>query len=83
MLINIGIDAVFGSIPLFGNIFDLFFKANTRNMNLMREYYQAGKHRGSVWPLLIGILLFFLILFAVLIYGMYWIGSHIVGWFSG
>lgn len=35
MLANIGIDAAVGSIPLLGDIFDLFFKANVKNLALL------------------------------------------------
>lgn len=52
MLVNIVLDTVLGAIPLLGNIFDLFFKANNRNAKLMREYYRQGKHTGSAWPVI-------------------------------
>ena len=55
MMINVFLDAVVGSIPILGNFFDLFYKANHRNMLLMRQYYQEGKHAGSVWPMVIGV----------------------------
>ncbi len=51
MLLNVVLDTVVGSVPVLGNLFDLVFKANTRNLILMREYYVAGKHQGSVWPI--------------------------------
>ncbi|MEM9828235.1 MAG: DUF4112 domain-containing protein [Planctomycetota bacterium] len=53
MLLNVVVDAVVGSVPVLGNVFDLFFKANSRNLKLMRQYYDADRHRGSVWPLLL------------------------------
>ncbi len=56
MLINILLDAVVGAIPVLGNLFDLFYRANSRNVKLMRQHYREGKHRGSVWPLVIGVL---------------------------
>ena len=47
MCINIFLDASIGAIPVIGQIFDFFFKANSRNFNLMREHYFQGKHQGS------------------------------------
>lgn len=47
MVLNIAVDAIIGSIPILGDIFDIGFKANQRNMKLMRQHYQEGKHRGS------------------------------------
>jgi hypothetical protein len=38
MAANTGIDFGLGSIPLFGDIFDLFFKSNTRNLKLLSDY---------------------------------------------
>lgn len=47
MLINILIDAVIGSIPVLGNIFDVWFKANKRNYILLKSHYEEGKYQGS------------------------------------
>ena len=38
MLLNILVDAVLGSIPLVGDLFDIAFKANNRNVRLLEEY---------------------------------------------
>lgn len=56
MLINVTLDAVIGSVPLLGNLFDLVYKANYRNAKLMKEYYEEGKHTGSVWPLVLTVI---------------------------
>jgi len=47
MSINIFLDATLGGIPLAGQVFDFFFKANSRNLKLMKEHYVEGKHQGS------------------------------------
>ena len=38
MVINILIDFFGGLIPLFGDFFDAFFKANTRNTTMLKDY---------------------------------------------
>jgi len=38
MLWNVGIDTVAGSVPLVGDVFDFAFKANRRNMDLLRQH---------------------------------------------
>jgi hypothetical protein len=38
MLVNTAIDFVIGSIPVIGDAFDLWFKANQRNVGLVRRY---------------------------------------------
>jgi Domain of unknown function (DUF4112) len=39
MLGNITLDATVGSIPILGDLFDLHFKANRRNVALLKQYY--------------------------------------------
>ena len=38
MAANAGIDFGLGSIPVVGDIFDLFFKSNTRNLKMLTEF---------------------------------------------
>ena len=47
MSINVFLDATLGAIPFIGQIFDFYFKANSRNLRLMKEHYLEGKHAGS------------------------------------
>ena len=37
---NVALDTVVGSIPLAGSVFDLFFKANNRNIRLLRRHLE-------------------------------------------
>lgn len=78
MLINVLLDAIVGSVPILGNVFDLFYKANLRNANLLREHYEEGKHRGSVWPLVIGIVA----TIALAIGGLVWLLVALVSWLT-
>ena len=67
MTINILIDALIGAIPLLGDIFDIAFKANMRNLRLMQEHYEEGRHRGSAWKLIVPVLVIvFLVIIAVI-----------------
>lgn len=67
MLANTAIDFVVGSIPFIGDAFDLWFKANTRNLGLMQRHLERPETstRGS-WLMLVG-LLALLVAFAVLV----------------
>ena len=47
MILNIVLDATIGAIPILGQIFDFTYKANTRNIKLLRAHYIEGKHKGS------------------------------------
>lgn len=57
MALNVLIDALLGSIPLIGDIFDVAFKANVRNVKLMREHYVEGRHTGGAWKVAVPLLL--------------------------
>lgn len=70
MLTNVAIDGIIGAIPLVGDLFDLGFKANRRNLRLMREYYDEGKHQGSAWPIIIVVAVVVLLLIGLLIWGI-------------
>lgn len=56
MLGNIAIDALVGAVPFLGDLFDVAFKANNRNVELLKEHYDEGKHSGSGWGIFLGTL---------------------------
>jgi hypothetical protein len=39
MLVNIGFDAAAGSVPLIGDLFDVYFKSNRRNLDLVLAHF--------------------------------------------
>jgi hypothetical protein len=45
MVVNAAMDAGLGTIPIAGDIFDIFFKANTKNLKLLTEFLEQ-KSRG-------------------------------------
>ncbi|TCD16405.1 DUF4112 domain-containing protein [Oricola cellulosilytica] len=45
MVANTAIDTVVGSVPVLGSVFDLFFKANRRNMRLLRRHLEGQDSR--------------------------------------
>jgi len=47
MILNSTLDAIIGMIPLVGTFFDVFYRANDRNVRLLKEHYFEGKHHGS------------------------------------
>ena len=38
MVGNVAIEGVFGGVPVFGVLFDVAFRANRRNLQILREY---------------------------------------------
>ncbi|WKK58658.1 DUF4112 domain-containing protein [Sphingobacterium sp. BN32] len=71
MLLNVTSDAILGSIPLLGNIFDFFNKANDKNIKLLREHYYENKHQGSGKNIIFLIVSILAIVITLVIYAMY------------
>src|SRR3954471_11611551 len=49
MLLNLALDAVFGAIPLIGDIADFAYKANQRNLALLVGRHRTGKATARDW----------------------------------
>ena len=81
MGINIVLDATIGAIPIIGQIFDFFFKANSRNIRLLKEHYHEGKHQGSGRSILIALAILLLVIFVLLIYAMWNLAEWIISLF--
>ena len=79
MLINVALDAIVGSVPILGTVFDVVYKANNRNVRLLREHYEEGKHTGSVWPVVIGAIVVLLLIGAFVSYLAYVVLSWLWG----
>ena len=43
MIYNIGLEAVVGSVPLVGDIFDAFYKSNMRNLALLEAHLEEAE----------------------------------------
>ena len=71
MIFNSTLDAIIGAIPLVGTVFDVFYRANDRNVRLLKEHYLEGKHQGSGKGLLIAIALGALVVVGAACYGTY------------
>lgn len=71
MVLNVLIDTVFGSVPVIGDIFDVAYKSNIKNLKLMQEHYVEGRHNGSAWKLIIPIMLILLLLMGAILYLLY------------
>ncbi|RDC61971.1 DUF4112 domain-containing protein [Adhaeribacter pallidiroseus] len=77
MCFNIILDALLGSIPLIGNIFDFAYKANDRNVRLLRRHYQEGKYSGTGTGVLILIMVSLLLVLGLIFYGLWELGSFL------
>lgn len=79
MLLNVIIDAMIGAIPLLGDLFDFFWKANEKNVRLLDAYQQNPKQTyrrsavGSI-AILVGmaLLMFAILYIAITLVAFIW-----------
>lgn len=77
MILNSSLDAVIGSIPLIGTVFDIFYKSNERNVKLLKEHYYEGRHTGSGTSLLWLIGISILIVSIAILIGLWLLISYL------
>ncbi len=74
--LNVLIDTLFGSVPILGDIFDVAFKSNQRNMKIVHQHYVEGKHQGGAWKVIVPVLL----LLVLICVGIIWIAYWFLSW---
>lgn len=76
MLLNVFLDAIIGAIPLLGKIGDFFFKANTKNIELLKSHYFEGTNNGSG----MGIIITILVIFCLIVFLVFYLLFSIIAW---
>jgi hypothetical protein len=77
MAFNVLIEALIGLIPLVGDIFDIAWKANNRNVRLLQEYAQDTRRSTTKNRVFVIVLIVVLL---ALIVGIVWLGIAIITW---
>ncbi|TMC61249.1 MAG: DUF4112 domain-containing protein [Chloroflexi bacterium] len=73
MVVNTVVDLVIGSIPLLGDVFDVVFKSNTRNLALFRRHAtDPGASTTEHRAFLAGLVL--------VLVGLIWLAVVAIGW---
>ncbi len=80
MVFNASLDALIGTIPLVGTLFDISFKANNRNVKLLKEHYYERKHHGSGSILILWSLVIFLAALLLVIYINWQLVAGLFNW---
>jgi len=81
MVVNIAIEVLLGTIPLFGDLFDIAWKANRRNYALIVRHLQQTRRqtwRDWMFLLLIAVVLGILFLTPIflILWLLAWVGRH-------
>jgi hypothetical protein len=83
MMANVLLDIAVGSIPILGDLFDVGFKANTRNIRLLEPYGHPTtidlQPRGTPWRFILPIAAVLLIALALVLVGF----ITVVRWLFG
>lgn len=80
MLLNIGVDSLFGSIPFLGQAWDFYFKSNTRNLGLIEADLadrEATRRSSTKVLLLAGVALIFVVLLLAIVLA---INIYVIAW---
>lgn len=83
MAVNLGIGVLVGSVPILGDAFDMAWKPNRRNFQLMQRHIgQPRRHNWKDWAFLAALVLALVIVFAipvvVFIWLLVWLNHQIV-----
>ncbi len=78
MTLNVGIEALAGTVPFAGDLFDIAFKANRRNYQLLKNHMaEPARQRGRDGLFLLGIAVVAIIAIALPLLGLFEILHHL------
>lgn len=84
MVLNIAIENLVDAIPLFGNVFDFFWKSNSKNVELIRKYNSSpekAKKRSTLYVAII-LLISFLFLLGLILFAFF-LMLAMIEWIAG
>jgi hypothetical protein len=75
MGLNIAVNAVIGAIPVFGDIFSIWFRSNLRNAELLEQYAGAEKQASTAahWAVLTAVLAGLLLFLIAILIAFVWL----------
>ncbi len=80
MLFNYILDAIVGIVPLLGDLFDFGFKANRRNVEMLKKYYADGKMKPNATRSMALLGLVFFALFIVMVWLVWKLAALVLGY---
>lgn len=84
MVYNIGVDVFAGAVPIAGDLFDVYWKSNRKNLELIREHGERHAPPRVVDYLLVGFGVVLAVLGVLLpIAVVYFLGSRLFDWLGG
>ncbi len=82
MLVNLGIDVLIGTVPVFGDAFDIAWKPNRRNYALLQRHLaEPRRHTWRDWlflcALAAAVAMVFAIPLALVVWLLVWLNAHV------
>jgi hypothetical protein len=83
MLVNAFVDALIGAVPIAGNIGDVFWRANVRNMGLLERHSRPGVRPAPADYVIVGVLAaaFGLVIFVPVLIS-FWLATALWAWLT-
>lgn len=78
MFLNIVLDSTIGAIPIIGQVFDFTYKSNSRNIKLLKEHFNEGKHQGSGKDVIFWVIAILVLSFIMVAYLLWMLLSWII-----
>jgi hypothetical protein len=66
MLLNVAFDSVVGAVPLLGDVFDVAYRSNQKNLALLEKHALSGRKPGALDYLLVGFVIAVVLALALL-----------------
>jgi len=70
MVVNVGLETLFGAVPVLGDLFDATYKANTRNFYLLERHVGQLGERPLERPSNRGVVVFLTLLLILIVVGV-------------
>src|SRR5262245_40363830 len=64
MIINLAVDTIVGSLPLFGDIFDFAYKSNVKNVEIYRQALRGERTAVRDWAFIVLVTLILVVIVA-------------------
>jgi hypothetical protein len=75
MGLNVALNAIIGAIPVFGDIFSIWFRSNAKNAQLLERYARTESRRAGLqdWLFVAGIIAGLVLIVLAILIGLAWL----------
>ena len=78
MVFNVAADALLGSLPVVGDVFDFAYKSNSRNIRIYREAIRGERRAAKDWAFIVFVAVVLLLIFLLPLIGLIYLIRRLV-----